>query len=257
MNLKAFTAKLLNLRRFSLRTGLIAFIFIGVGMGVLGRWVQDTRRRGAAQRRVIGECGTTKAAPTRFPRTPTSPTFLKEPETNISWLTSQIRYWVDSEYGQHGSVLVVDGRFLSSSSIREDLGSLFAVKQVNVEGIVPPQHLAAIFKIPGLKEIHLNGVIDGDSQATDWSSAGQARSLELIDFENNVLPDSLALVLSKLPRLKIVKNALCSIDALESLSKVPSLTELDLSAAQPPNFKSIHRPRPTKKPPSSACTLRQ
>lgn len=233
---KTLAAKLLNLRRFSLRTGLIAFILIGVGMGVLGRWVQDVRRRGAAQRRVIGECGTTTAAMNWGSLLPSSPTFLKEPETNIHWLTSQIRHWVDAEYDQRCSTLVINERFLKSASLREDLASLFPVKLVNVEGIVTPQQLAVIFKIPGLKQIHLTCVIDGDWEATDCSAARKARNLELIDFEDNVLPDNLASELSQLPRLKIVRNALCSIDGLESLSKVPSLTELDLSAGATAQF---------------------
>lgn len=215
-------AKLFSLKRFSLRTGLIAFILLGVGMGVAGRWIQDVRKRGAAQRRVIGKCS-------EFTSTYYRAAFLRAPETKVSWLTTQLRYWVDAEYGHQNAALHISGDMLNDESTRRDLELLMAVDKVSVTGVYPPEHLVAVFRIPGLKQVAIVGVILAEEDSTDWSGVTAARSLETIDFARHYLSDELASQLAKLPKLRNIRNTICSAEALVSLAETQQLTELIVS----------------------------
>lgn len=207
------------LRRFSLRTGLLAFLLICIALGIAGRWMQDIRNRGAAQRRVIAKCA---AAQTPLRRIQ----FLRAPETKASWFTAQVRRWVDPEYGCLCRLLVIDGELLEDESFHRDITQMMPVHEVRVFGVFRPHLLVKATQAAGVKQLTIDGIILAEDDATDWSSVSAAKSLETVDFQRHYLSENLARELTKLPNLKAVRDVVCSAEAVVSLAQAPKLTEL-------------------------------
>lgn len=215
----------MRLRSFSLRTGLVVFLLITIALGVTGRWAQEVRRRGDAQRRVIAKCD---ASSRRY----SDPRFQRATETQSNGFTETVRQWVHPEYARACAELRVTGPMLEDEALLRDIRSLFRVESAQIGQVYRPQQLAALFSIPGMKRLTLSGHLIAEDDATDWSAVRLAKDLETFECSNAYLSDPLAREIAKLPNLQNALDLHCSLEALAAIAEAPNLTTLSTSGGQ-------------------------
>lgn len=216
MIFKNVVAKLRSVRRFSLRTGLIAFLAIGVALGVIGSWVHNIRRRGDATRWIIdhSDFSSSKWSPTHLY---SLPLVDKEP----SQTTSLIRKWVHPEY-QIEFDMISAGGDLTHEDIANRIQRVFGVKRLFITEPVSAAGLNKLLATPHLKEVYLRGPIRFDSNRAQGIFRSPSASIELLEIHGDFpLPEALANQICTLPRLTTITISPDASSNVAYLSKSP------------------------------------
>ena len=218
MNPRAFSAKLLSLRRFSLRTGLIAFVTLSIGMGLLGRWVQSVRDRGEAQRWLIEH-----SAHNANRRSLGVNCFTRK-ETQVPWATTLIRKWVHPLYNVKFETIVIHSTEATNEEVADRIEKVFGVDHLTIHSPESAASLRGMLTAAELKSLCILGPLDLVFNDRDRVRVQLSRSIESIEIQDMAeLPESLSRQFCNLPRLTKITLERDSPQNLINLAKAPRL----------------------------------
>lgn len=215
--------ELFRIRTFSLRTGLVLFIVLGVGFGLAGRWIQDVRERGDAQLRLVqwrnGNRGNDLHVYAQYPA-------VEAP----SQFTSIIRKYVHPEYRRHFESLKCNGASLNSE-IARDAKLSFGVSTVYLGcSHVDSGDAASLFQTFGLKELFVQSYSSGElSLGVSLLQLKEAKELEKVTLYC-FLPDRVGEVVRDLPRLKEISVSACTPECIALLASNRTLQKLHIGS---------------------------
>ena len=215
---------LLRLRTFSLRTGLVLFILLGVAFGFVGRWIQSVRDRGEAQLWLVSKANNDGpvASGVEYGRRLFA---YYESEANPSRFTTVIRKWVHPEYNRKLNMLSLGGLHTDAEHLQR-VGKLFGVEHLILRGDVDAGSLHYVFATPGLKKLNLDCKINNTAGIKDWSAVINAKQLEWIEIgEERLIEDGLIQEIVQLPTIKKIRMSCEKKENLKTLCECPTATE--------------------------------
>ncbi len=211
------------MKTFSLRTGLILFVVLGVGFGLAGRWIQDVRERGEAQLRLAEWRNVNKIGSLQV--------FARYSNTDQpSWVTSKIRQYVHPEYQRSFESLTYEGPTLDSA-IAMDAKRSFGIRTMHLNCFnINPHDAAVLFQAPSLKELVVQSHFSGDGSMGDallhLKGAKELENLSVHCF----LPDRSGEVVRELPRLTEVRVSSCTPECIAILAGNRTLQKLHIGS---------------------------
>lgn len=218
------------LPRFSLRTGVLLFLFLGTALGLVARWIGEIRDRGEAQRALVANRDSSSAR-----RNPVEATY--ESEQGASWSTELIRHWVHPEYNRRFQGLLLDGRQLSDeASVR--IARVFGVENIIIHSNIPTDKLVRISQAPGLKRLYFYGEVTKAKSRFEPQSLRPPQDLASIEFGSpEPIEEGLVRWLRAAPQLKkIWVHRVPQIDYephnLVEFAKTPGLVEFSVYCNQ-------------------------
>lgn len=213
----------MQLRTFSLRTGLILFLVLGAGLGLTARWYHEVRERGEAQLALIKR----SQLPRKRGVTQVRAYYVGQESPN--WLTMRIREWVHPEYEREFETVLVNCEAQGQVEAAIEVERAFRIRRLLVAGSgLEPTVAARLFRAGSVGEIWL---LQQQPIADNvLLSLALASSLESLSLPESIISAPVASKLVQLERLEELTALGCTLEAIPILSRAPALKKLTIES---------------------------